>query len=79
MPQDAPVQVKYIDLTLDKIDHQDSIMLMGALCANVLREKGQITLFLDRDKRVQQAMPMEVELDMHDEGANTLPVIYWIR
>lgn len=62
-----PLQVRYVDLTLDRLDHTDSIMLMGALCARVLRERGQITLYIDRDNKVEQAMPYEVELDLMSE------------
>lgn len=66
-PSNAPLQVRYVDLTLDRLDHTDSIMLMGALCARVLRERGQITLYMGKENTVQQAMPYEVELDLDKE------------
>ena len=63
----APLPVVYVDLTVDRLDHTDSIMTMGALCARALRENGQITLYVTLDHRVEIARPYEVELDLTPE------------
>lgn len=64
----GPLQVRYVDLTLERLEHTDSIMTMGALCARALREEGQITLYMTRDNKVEQALPGEVEVDIYAEN-----------
>jgi|1185.fasta_scaffold505031_1 hypothetical protein len=65
----VPMKVIDVELTVDRLDHTDSIMFMGALCARALREQGQITLFVTKEMRVEQALPYEVELDTATESS----------